>query len=95
MLLCKVCDRQLVNVTSRLQSSVASSTFIVPHPSSLHVIRAILNDNLALRLYMTSACVSRLKTIDEYVEKFLDDFNEQVQELSSDKFDKFVSHFFL
>jgi len=33
----------------------------------------------------------RLKTIDECVEKFLEDFNEQVQKLSADEFDKFVS----
>ena len=36
-------------------------------------------------------CFCRLKEVDKCVEKFLEDFNEQVHELSSDEFEKFVS----
>jgi len=41
----------------------------------------------------TFLCLFRLKKIDEYVEKFLEEFNEQVQNLSADEFQKFVSCF--
>jgi len=34
---------------------------------------------------------SRLKAIDDCVEKFLEEFNEQVQKLTSDEFKKIVS----
>lgn len=36
-------------------------------------------------------CFCRLKKIDTFVEKFLEDFNVQVQKLSADEFEKFVS----
>jgi len=34
---------------------------------------------------------SRLKTIDDCVEKFLEEFNDQVQKLTADEFKKIVS----
>jgi len=36
-----------------------------------------------------------LKEIDKCVEKFLEEFNQQVQKLSEDDFEKFVSNFCL
>jgi len=42
-------------------------------------------------LRVVVVCFCRLKEVDKCVEKFLEDFNEQVHELSSDEFEKFVS----
>jgi len=38
-----------------------------------------------------SACFCRLKAIDDCVEKFLEEFNEQIQKLTTDEFKKIVS----
>jgi len=47
--------------------------------------------NVVLQQSQLTLCFFRLKTIDEYVEKFLEEFNEKVQKLSDDDFEELVS----